>query len=42
MTPETASYVRLLSGYYSRPDYFAADVEKGTIRTAGRDARCAP
>jgi predicted hydrocarbon binding protein len=28
-----ASYVRLLNGYFSRADYFQADVEKGTIRT---------
>ena len=40
-TASTASYVRLLNGYYSRPDYFAADVEKGTIRTPGGTRICA-
>ncbi len=33
MTTEATSYVRLINGYFSRPDYFHADVEKGTIRT---------
>jgi len=32
MTSAT-SYVRLMNGYYSRSDYFTADLEKGTIRT---------
>ena len=41
MSQETASYVRLLAGYYSRPDYFTADVEKGTIRTPGGTRICA-
>ena len=33
MSAVAGSYVRLLNGYFSRPDFFAADVEKGTIRT---------
>ena len=37
---ETASYVRLLNGYYSRPDYFRSDVEKGTLRTAAGTRMC--
>ena len=41
MTQETASYVRLVSGYYSRPDYCAADVDKGTIRTPTGARVCA-
>lgn len=41
MTQETASYVRLVSGYYSRPDYFTADVTKGTIRTPAGTRICA-
>jgi len=41
MTQETASYVRLVSGHYSRPDYFAADVAKGTIRTPSGTRICA-
>ena len=41
MTPETASYVRLVSGYCSRPDYFTADVANGTIRTPTGTRVCA-
>ncbi len=41
MSQETASYVRLVSGFYSRPDYFAADVGKGTIRTPAGTRVCA-
>ena len=41
MTQETASYVRLVNGYYTRPDYFAADVAKGTIRTPSGTRICA-
>jgi hypothetical protein len=37
---ETASYVRLLNGYYSRPDYFRADVALGTLRTAAGSRLC--
>lgn len=33
MTATATSYVRFMNGYYSRSDYFRADVEKGTIRT---------
>jgi len=35
------SYVRLLNGYYSRGQYFQADVEKGTIRTPTGTRICA-
>jgi uncharacterized protein len=41
MSTETASYIRLLNGYFSRPDYFQADVEKGTIRTPTGTRMCA-
>lgn len=41
MIAATASYVRILPGFYSRPDYFAADVEKGTIRTPAGVRTCA-
>ncbi len=41
MTAETASYIRLTTGHFSRPDYFAADVEKGTIRTPAGTRICA-
>lgn len=41
MSTEAASYVRLLNGYYARPDYFRHDVEKGTIRTAAGTRMCA-
>ena len=41
MTQETASYVRLVGGYYTRPDYFSADVAKGTIRTPAGTRICA-
>ncbi|MGL6074576.1 MAG: V4R domain-containing protein [Fimbriiglobus sp.] len=40
MSTETASYIRLLNGYFSRPDYFHADVEKGTIRTPAGTRMC--
>jgi uncharacterized protein len=36
-----ASYVRLLNGFFSRSDYFKADVEKGTIRTPTGTRICA-
>lgn len=39
-TTETASYVRLLNGYFSRPDYFRADVALGTLRTAAGTRMC--
>ena len=41
MSTETASYIRLVHGYFSRPDYFKADVEKGTIRTPTGTRMCA-
>jgi predicted hydrocarbon binding protein len=41
MTAVAASYVRLLNGYFSRGDYFQADVEKGTIRTPTGTRICA-
>jgi uncharacterized protein len=41
MSTETASYIRMLNGYYSRPDFFKADVEKGTIRTPTGTRMCA-
>jgi len=41
MSTETASYIRLVNGYFSRPDYFAADVEKGTISTPTGTRICA-
>lgn len=36
-----SSYVRVLGGYYSRPDYFQHDVAKGTIRTVAGTRMCA-
>ncbi len=41
MSTISASYVRLLSGFYTRPDYFKANVEKGTIRTPSGVRTCA-
>jgi uncharacterized protein len=41
MSAVAGSYVRLLNGYFSRPDFFAADVEKGTIRTPTGTRICA-
>jgi hypothetical protein len=41
MSAATASYVRILNGYFTRPDYFTADVEKGTIRTPTGVRTCA-
>jgi len=41
MSAATASYVRILGGYFTRPDYFTADVEKGTIRTPTGARTCA-
>ncbi|MCU0704209.1 MAG: hypothetical protein MUF18_09570 [Fimbriiglobus sp.] len=41
MTAVAGSYVRLLNGYFSRPDFFREDVEKGTIRTPTGTRICA-
>lgn len=41
MDAPTTSYVRALNGYYSRPDFFRTDVEKGTIRTPTGTRVCA-
>jgi uncharacterized protein len=41
MSGATASYVRILNGYFTQPDYFKADVEKGTIRTPAGVRMCA-
>ncbi len=41
MSAVAGSYVRLMNGYFSRPDFFAADVEKGTIRTPTGTRICA-
>jgi hypothetical protein len=41
MSTISASYVRLLNGFYTRPDYFKANVEKGTIRTPNGVRTCA-
>jgi uncharacterized protein len=41
MSVATASYVRILPGYFTQPNFFAADIEKGTIRTPTGVRTCA-